>query len=483
MNQPPKPLRDRLPAPPPRPSSRSNLPKVGKEEIARKRLSTKLESIRAADVEAPSVDPRTVAVAGLMVANFVADEEVRKRFAPLVAAGLFDQDALDDLPVASRFVLRILPKLGPELDARTNAAPTELVSAARTQRERLMRLIERYLGDIDDANGRLVTVRMGDTPADTVYDLRMLAGLCRDYADTLASEAGTHYQASMEREARQTAGRLEEILLGRQSQEDQEWRAYLQRAVALLVPIYEEVCRAGRFLFHAEKPEARFPSLASVARVRRRLKRETAKRIESTPAMPAVKAPSSRPGAHYPPEASLVDVTEEDEKAIAHAFDDVPSLPAVEVVSVRPPPAPPTAPPSKPKAAPKLDPVEVVRLDFSSPSIAEDADIDPSTADLDLEVTYTSESNFYSDVTGADLGLFIATFVVKPPGTTFSVHVSIPQLPEPVMMRGAVRWVREFSPSIEAPPGMGIALQGLSASTRAAIDAFMKVRPPILHDE
>ena len=112
-----------------------------------------------------------------------------------------------------------------------------------------------------------------------------------------------------------------------------------------------------------------------------------------------------------------------------------------------------------------------------------DADANTDTADLDLELTYVSESNFYSDISGHEIGLFIATFVVKPPGTPLGVLLSFPQIDEPIFVSGTVRWVREFSPSIEAPPGMGIALKPLAAKNQRAVGQFMKVRAPILHDD
>ena len=101
-----------------------------------------------------------------------------------------------------------------------------------------------------------------------------------------------------------------------------------------------------------------------------------------------------------------------------------------------------------------------------------------------LELTYASESNFYSDLAGSAVGLFVATFVVKAPGTPISVLLTLPQLDEPIFVSGAVQWVREFSPSIEAPPGMGVALKPFgSALHRQAAEAFMKLRPPLLHDD
>ena len=522
MDHPPK-LLDRLPSLPPRPSSKTNIPAQGraskeaKEEAAKKRLTARLEAMSAVALEPPAVDPRTASVAALMVANFIGDEAVRARFAPLAVAKLFDLNALDDLPVAARFVLRILPKLGPELDQRESVPRPSLLAQVKSTKAELLRVVERHLGDTDEAHGRIVTIRMGEGAADDVHDLRMLADLWRDYGETIALGAGAVYRQEAEREARELATHLELALLGPISEEDAEWRSYLYRALAMLVPLYDEVCRAGRFLFHHEKPEARFPTLPSVARVRRRLKKETARRGEGPSSIPAPHArPTPYPGPpkSFPPEISLVEVSTEDEEALAAAMVSVPPAPPSGPISAVPATAPSATGPSRPAAAPmpglplshpparlapsrsagpgrerngeatKIDPVEVVRLDFSpTASAGEDADADMSTADLDLELTYASESNFYSDVVGQEIGLFVATFVVKAPGTPIAVRLSLPQLEQPILVSGLVHWVREFSPSIEAPPGMGVALKPLGPGHRRAVDAFMKLRPPILHDD
>ena len=440
------------------------------------------------------MDPRTAAVAALMVANFAGEEAVRKQFAPLVAAKLFDGDALEDLPVAARFVLRILPKLGPELDQRDALPKASLLAQVKGMKDEMLRTGERYLRDIDEAHGRIVTIRLGESSADDVHDLRMLADLWSDYAETLEKEAGASYRPEAEREARELATHLELALLGPLSEEDAEWRSYLYRALAMLVPLYDEVCRAGRFLFHHDKPEARFPTLASVARVRRRLRKDASRRIDSRP---SVRAPtsSSKPPVSVPPEISLVEVSDADEAALADAMEGTPypasssslaAMPGLPLSHPMPVVAQgeEQAPSTKPSGPPEgFNPADVVRLDFSpTAAAAEDADADMSTADLDLELTYTSESNFYSNVSGSEIGLFIATFVVKPPGTPLGVRLTFPQIDEPILVSGTVRWVREFSPSIEAPPGMGVALAPLPPGPQRAVSAFMKMRPPILHD-
>ena len=478
MDQPPK-LLDRLPKVPPRPSSKSipaqgkgsksSIPPQAKEEAAKKRLTARLEAMSVVALEPPAVDPRTAAVAGLMVANFAGEEGVRKQFAPLVAAKLFDGDALEDLPVAARFVLRILPKLGAELDQRDTLPKASLLAQVKGMRDEMLRIVERYLRDIDEAHGRIVTIRLGEGSADDVHDLRMLADLWRDYAETLEKEAGASYRPEAQREARELATHLELALLGPLSEEDVEWRSYLHRALAMLVPLYDEVCRAGRFLFHHDKPEARFPTLASVARVRRRLRKEASRRIDSQPSV-RMPSSSSRPPSPFRRRSRSSRSPPRTKQALADAMEGTPYPPSSSSMAAMPglplshprlpdsdEPAPNTARSGPPDGI--FNQADVVRLDFSpTASAAEDADADLNTADLDLELTYTSESNFYSDITGSEIGLFIATFVVKPPGTTLEIRLSFPQINAPILVRGTVRWVREFSPSIEAPPGMGVAL-------------------------
>ena len=50
-------------------------------------------------------------------------------------------------------------------------------------------------------------------------------------------------------------------------------------------------------------------------------------------------------------------------------------------------------------------------------------------------------------------------------GTPLVVRLRIPQLDKAFIVSGLVHWVLPFSPSIEAPPGMGIALKPLAAKT------------------
>ena len=124
-----------------------------------------------------------------------------------------------------------------------------------------------------------------------------------------------------------------------------------------------------------------------------------------------------------------------------------------------------------------FDPVEAVKLDFSpTASAGEDADADMDTADLNLELTYASESNFYSDVSGNEVGLFIATFVVKAPGTALGVRLSIPQLDQPIFVSGTVRWVRS-SRRRSRRPRYGHRAQALPAAISGAVSSVHEGAP------
>jgi uncharacterized protein (TIGR02266 family) len=511
---------------------------------ALKRITARLEAMPAGALLAPATDPRTGAVAALMVANYVAERQFAPRFEGLARAGFMEPFALTDLPVLARFVLRILPKVGTELAALHIQAPDELTRVCRSHRAELLEIAERHLGEIDEAHGRIKTVRCGASDADLVFDLRMLADVCRDYADVLARDKAA-FTPALSLRARELADRLEEGLLGlaqaAPSPEAAEWRDYLRRASCALVSTYEEVARAGRFLFPHDKPEARFPHLASVLRVRR------------------------KSGAHMRERASLHEQQAHAQQAQALAASpaavvrDAPAIAKPTVPSVRPPPPPATAtapsaappaaspiapstvgaptppaplaeplaaplaapPPPPPPAGPRLSSPEVALVELGPLRTSRDeasmaalidrhraplpsVEIDQETLDeiasshrisaapphvegdrvpLEIEVGFTTDSNFFAGLSADALGVFVATYVVKAVGTPLRLTVHLPHLHEPVVLDGSVRWIREFSPTIETAPGMGVALDRVPADARKELDRFFAIRPPLYVDD
>jgi Tfp pilus assembly protein PilZ len=90
-----------------------------------------------------------------------------------------------------------------------------------------------------------------------------------------------------------------------------------------------------------------------------------------------------------------------------------------------------------------------------------------SRTSLSVEVSATSESNFYTGISGdiEEGGLFIATHQNHQPGTLIELTLSLPGQP-PMQLAGEVRWVREYNEFTEdVEPA-----------------AFMNARPPLFYD-
>lgn len=104
---------------------------------------------------------------------------------------------------------------------------------------------------------------------------------------------------------------------------------------------------------------------------------------------------------------------------------------------------------------------------------------------VELEVTMESETNFYMGLTEnlSEGGLFIATHVLKPLGTQIEVSFKLPDVAEPIKVTGTVRWLREFSPTSDTSPGMGVRFEHLDAEHTEMIRRFLAARDPLFFDE
>jgi uncharacterized protein (TIGR02266 family) len=104
---------------------------------------------------------------------------------------------------------------------------------------------------------------------------------------------------------------------------------------------------------------------------------------------------------------------------------------------------------------------------------------------IELEVTMESETNFYMGLTEnlSEGGLFIATHVLKPIGTLIEVSFKLPNAPEPLKVTGTVRWLREYSPTSDTSPGMGLRFEQLEQPHVEHIRQFLAARDPLFHDE
>jgi uncharacterized protein (TIGR02266 family) len=103
---------------------------------------------------------------------------------------------------------------------------------------------------------------------------------------------------------------------------------------------------------------------------------------------------------------------------------------------------------------------------------------------LELEVSLQSDSNFYIGLTEnlSNGGIFVATHLVQPIGTVVALTLRLPNRKEPLQLTGRVKWVREWSAALEAPPGMGIEFETIPDDSARAIHEFLAARTPLFFD-
>jgi type IV pilus assembly protein PilZ len=96
---------------------------------------------------------------------------------------------------------------------------------------------------------------------------------------------------------------------------------------------------------------------------------------------------------------------------------------------------------------------------------------------IELDVEYKRINTFFSDYTRniSKGGTFIRTSRPLDVGTEFVFALRVPQLGEPLRLRGQVRWTVTPDESTEAQPaGMGIAFVYADAEERRATEAIVE---------
>jgi type IV pilus assembly protein PilZ len=96
---------------------------------------------------------------------------------------------------------------------------------------------------------------------------------------------------------------------------------------------------------------------------------------------------------------------------------------------------------------------------------------------IELKVEYKRLNTFFADYTKniSKGGTFIGTEKPLDIGTEFVFALSIPQLSEPVRLRGRVVWTTPPEQStVESPPGMGIRFQYANDGERRATEGIVE---------
>ena len=98
-------------------------------------------------------------------------------------------------------------------------------------------------------------------------------------------------------------------------------------------------------------------------------------------------------------------------------------------------------------------------------------------AAIELKVEYKRLNTFFADYTKniSKGGTFIRTDKPLDLGTEFVFALSIPQLKEPVRLRGRVMWTTPQEKATDkSPPGMGIRFQYASDKERSATEGVVE---------
>lgn len=98
-------------------------------------------------------------------------------------------------------------------------------------------------------------------------------------------------------------------------------------------------------------------------------------------------------------------------------------------------------------------------------------------APIELRIEYKRLNSFLADYTKniSHGGTFITTDRPLEIGTDFIFTLSVPNLPEPLVLRGRVQWtVSAEEASAEQPPGMGIGFVFDSELERERVDSAVE---------
>jgi uncharacterized protein (TIGR02266 family) len=117
--------------------------------------------------------------------------------------------------------------------------------------------------------------------------------------------------------------------------------------------------------------------------------------------------------------------------------------------------------------------------------VADDSRRQEKRLAIEADIGFQSDTNFFTgfseDISSG--GLFIASYDLRPLGSTMSVNFTLPD-GYLISVIGVVRWIREYSelhPDME--PGMGVQFEGLSREDERAINRFLAQRQPMFFEQ
>jgi hypothetical protein len=228
-------------------------------------VAPRLRALAASEIEPVRGDVQLAAVFALGVAHFLERPAVHARFARLRGLGEVAEAAasLDHVALAAWYARH---RVSLESGARPPPlVPVALVDEAMELRGRLLRAAERWPDASAEEARALAQIRPARSCEDLAFDLLELARWCAAAAGEVLSPREPPFCAGDATRAQKLGAALLEHLEAMPPAGATSFRAMQARAWSLLLRTYEEVRRAGLFLFGAEG-ERRFPPLVDVAR-------------------------------------------------------------------------------------------------------------------------------------------------------------------------------------------------------------------------
>lgn len=390
-------------------------------EHALAELAPQLRAVPDAKLLRPSADPRDAAVTALLVADVLGQDSGAE------AAGM-SAEAVEQLRLLARAIMSSVAQLGGEYLSSTATVAADVVARGEGVRATIATALEKALPDDPELGQWLDAIRGGSGVVDLIYDLRTLAQLCTEHAQS-AEAANATLGASLM--ALSTADALEFAIRMGDPPEKTDARDTLARLWTLFVPAYDRAAAAARTLTREAGHERQFPALALVA-AHRRSRRSSVSLVPLRP---------------EPRDFDAVDINE---------ADDVES-------------------------------VEIVRSERPAAVTAASDEDSPESRrarrhTVEIEVGIASESNFYLGFTEnlSSGGVFVATYLTKPLGSHIEVALAFPNGKD-LRVHGVVRWLREAAS--DSWPGMGIQFESLSSEDEANIRHFLSLREPMFYDD
>ncbi len=235
-------------------------------EAAFESVVPRLDALPARRLSPVRGDLQLAAAFALDVARRMAEPPVRVRLERLARTGEIDPSCAADLPdvalaawyVRHRWLLATVVSPPAQL-------PVALFDEAMALRHRLFDVLERTLVGVPDEAEELSAIRASARCEDFAADLLALHAMYGRHAALLSRVDRCHDHGDCER-ARELGEEMLGRLAGSGSADARRWMGLSPRAWTLLRRTYEEVRRAGRFLFAADDGDVRFPPLVTLGR-------------------------------------------------------------------------------------------------------------------------------------------------------------------------------------------------------------------------